>query len=52
MAQLMYLVEFCSNTLPMQTIEVAAFTSEAAEQVARNMYGSDIQIYRTNPFYK
>ena len=52
MANLVFVVEFCSPTLPMQKIEVAALNTQAAEQVARNMYGSDIQIYRTNPEYR
>ena len=52
MANLVYVVEFCSPSLPMQTMEIAALSPEAAEQVVRRMYGSDVQIYRTNPEYR
>lgn len=52
MANLVYVVEFCSPTIAMQKMEVAALNPEAAEQVVRRMYGNDVQIYRTNPEYR
>ena len=52
MASLVYVVEFCSPSIAMQKMEIAALNPEAAEQVVRRMYGDDVQIYRTNPEYR
>jgi hypothetical protein len=52
MATLYYMVEFVSNQVGYQRIEVQALNTQGAEQIARNMYGKDIQIYSTNPYYK
>ena len=47
-----FLVEFRGGTVGFMSMEITALSSQAAEQVVRRMYGSDVQIYRTNPEYR
>ena len=44
-----FLVEFRGGTVGIMSMEVTALSSQAAEQVVRNMYGNDIQISSVNP---
>ena len=44
-----FLVEFRGGAVGFMSMEITALSSQAAEQVVRNMYGNDIQISSVNP---